>query len=189
MFAPGPSSINAAAFCTAGNRSESLHQVRDLELHEPGLAGSEQLAGAAQLEVAPRHLEAVGRVAQHGEAFAGERREGRLIEQHAAALDGTAADAPAQRAQLRQAHPFGVLDDHQRCVRHVDAHFDHGRGDEQVELALLERGHDRVLAAARHAAVHEPDAHARQRRREHRSRLFRSLVGQVSDSSISGHTQ
>ena len=49
-----------------------------------------------------------------------------------------APDAAAQLVQLEQPEPVGVLDDHHRRVRDVDADLDHGRGDEHVELAGAE---------------------------------------------------
>ena len=53
-----------------------------------------------------------------------------------------APDATAQLVQLCETEPFRILDHHQRCVRHVDADFDHGRRDEQIDLARLEPLHD-----------------------------------------------
>ena len=49
-----------------------------------------------------------------------------------------AADAAAQLMQLREAEAVGLLDDHHRRVRNVDADLDHRRRDEHVELARLE---------------------------------------------------
>ena len=46
---------------------------------------------------------------------------------------------PAQLVQLRKPHALGVLDHHQRRVRHVDADFDHRGRDQQLDLAALER--------------------------------------------------
>ena len=43
-----------------------------------------------------------------------------------------AADAAAQLVQLRQAEPLGVLDHHQRRVRHVDADLDDRRRDQDA---------------------------------------------------------
>ena len=86
----------------------------------------------------------------------------RLLEQqHARALRGAAADAPAQLMQLREAEALGVLDHHQRRVRHVDADLDHGRRHQHVDLAARRT---RAIAAAfssrLHAAVQQPDARA-----------------------------
>ena len=67
-------------------------------------------------------------------AFAVSRQ--RLLEQQQAhALGGAAADAAAQLVQLREAEALGVLDHHQRRVRHVDADLDHRRRDQHVDFA------------------------------------------------------
>ena len=63
--------------------------------------------------------------------------------------------------ELREAEALGVLDDHHRRVRHVDANFDDGRGDQQVDLTGDERGHHRsfslgfILPQQRHAELGE----------------------------------
>ena len=75
--------------------------------------------------------------------------------------------APPQRAaggktnpapklvQLRQAEALGVLDHHERSVGHVHPHFDHGRGDQELDRARREGRHDLRLPFRRHAAVHQ----------------------------------
>ena len=133
----------------AGQQIGIADQVRDLELHEPGLARAEQLPGPAQLEVAARDFEAVGSVAQDPEALACERRERRPIEKDAGALDRPAPDAAAQLVQLRESHALGVLDDHQARVRHVDPDLDDRGRDQQVEAPVLERGHRPCPCASR----------------------------------------
>ena len=50
-----------------------------------------------------------------------------------------AADAPAQLVELREPEALGVLDDHHRRVGHVDAHLDHRRRHEHVDLARRKR--------------------------------------------------
>ena len=60
--------------------------------------------------------------------------------------------------QLRKAEAFGVLDHHDGCVRHVDAHLDHGRRDQKADLVRGETRHDAILLGALHPAVHEADA-------------------------------
>ena len=73
-----------------------------------------------------------------------------------------AADAAAQLVQLREAEAIGVLDDHHRRVRHVDADLDHGRRDEHVDLAAPERVHHRFLLARRQLAVQQPEPQPRE---------------------------
>ena len=57
--------------------------------------------------------------------------------------------------QLRQAKPLSAFDEHDRRVGHVDAHLDHGRRDQHVELAIAKRAHDCVLVGRPHAAVQQ----------------------------------
>ena len=57
-------------------------------------------------------------------------------DQQAVRLLRAAADAAAQLVELREAEAVGLLDDHDRRVRDVDADLDHRRRDEHVELAL-----------------------------------------------------
>ena len=96
---------------------------------------------AAQLEVALGELEAVGRLDERLEARL--RRVGQLLlrprDEQAVRLLGAAADAAAQLVELGEPEAVGLLDDHDRRVRDVDADLDHRRRDEHVELALLER--------------------------------------------------
>ena len=90
-----------------------------------------------------------------------------------------ASDAAAQLVQLREAHALGVLDDHERRVRHVDADFDDGGRDQQPDLAVLERAHAALLLLRRHAAVHEADAHLRQRLGQRGRGFLGGLVTQL----------
>ena len=78
-----------------------------------------------------------------------------LVQQQAGRLVGAAADAAAQLMQLRQPEPFGVLDDHDGGVRHVDADLDHGGRDEDVHLPCGERPHDAVLLLRAQPAVQQ----------------------------------
>ncbi len=68
--------------------------------------------------------------------------------------------------QLGQAQALGVLDDHQRRIRHVHAHLDHRGGDQQVGVTLLEGAHRGLFLGRLHAPVHQPDTQARQLRRQ-----------------------
>ena len=81
----------------------------------------------------------------------------RLVEQDAARWLGAAPDAPAQLVQLRQAEALGMLDHHDRGVRHVDADLDHRRRDQQPRAPALEGVHRLVLFGSAHAPMHQPD--------------------------------
>ena len=101
-----------------------------------------------------------------------------------------APDAAAELVELREAEAVGVLDDHHRRVRHVDADLDHGRGDEHVELAGAERGHHRLpspsTAAGRAAARAAGRASSSACRRSNSA--VAALASTLPLSSTSGHT-
>src|SRR4051794_15481482 len=63
--------------------------------------------------------------------------------------------------KLREPHSLGMLDHHQRRVRHVHAHFDYGRRNEQIDLTTPERAHDRGLLVALQTSMDEPDLELR----------------------------
>jgi hypothetical protein len=89
--------------------------------------------------------------------------------------------------QLRQAQTLRVFDDHQAGVGHVHADFNHRGGDQQMQLALLERS---LPPASRR--IHTPvqaDIQLRQRELQLFPGGFRRLASSRSDSSISVQTQ
>lgn len=59
--------------------------------------------------------------------------------------------------QLRQPEALGMLDHHHGGVRDVEAYLDHRRGDEDIDLAASEPGHDPILLRPFHAPVQERD--------------------------------
>ena len=85
---------------------------------------------------------------------------------------GAAADPAAQLVQLRQAEALGMLDDHDRGVRHVDADLDDGGRDQDRQRARGERRHDAILVLAGELAMHQPDPLA-----EARAQLGIALLG------------
>ena len=100
------------------------------------LTGSQGLYGEETLaQVAAQSREVVGLLA--------DAEEIPVTVEHRPVL--TSPDASAQLVQLRQAEPVRVDDDDHRRVRHVDAHLDDGRRDENVDLAGAEAAHDVVL--------------------------------------------
>ena len=60
--------------------------------------------------------------------------------------------------ELRQAEAVGLLDDHDRRVRDVDADLDHGRRDEHVELAGFELSHQLAPLGRPEPSVEQADA-------------------------------
>ena len=108
----------------------------------PGPRSSEILLGEREA------VAALGDRLEARPRLVGQRR---LIQQHAVARVGAAADAPAQLVQLRQPEALGVLDDDHRRVRHVDADLDHRRRHQQPQRAGGERVHHALLRVRRRA--------------------------------------
>lgn len=133
-------------------------QVGKAQQGQPGLARAEEFARPALLQIAPRDFESVAGLEHGAQPLARHLRQRRLVQQHADRLGGAAPDPAAQLVQLRQPEALGMLDDHQRRVRHVDSDFDDRGGDQQVDLALAKRAHDLGLLGLRQASVDQPDA-------------------------------
>ena len=66
-----------------------------------------------------------------------------------------ATDASAELMELGEAEALGVFDYHDGGVGDVDADFDDGGGDEDVEFAAFEAGHGDFFVVGGHAAVEE----------------------------------
>ena len=121
------------------------------------LGGAEDVAFATHLEVDFGELEAVAVGGQGGQPLLGALGL-RLGHEQAVALVLAAADASAELVELGEAEPVGAVDEHDGGVGDVDADFDDGGGDEDVELGVAEAAHHAVFFAGRQAAVHEADA-------------------------------
>ena len=135
-------------------------EVGDAELGQAGLAGAEELAGAALLEVEFGEFEAVLR-GDHGvEAGFGLLGDAVAGHEDAVALGGAAADASAELVELGEAEALGVVDDHDGGVGDVDADLDDGGGDEHVDVAALEAGHGDLFFVGGEAAVEQAEAQA-----------------------------
>src|SRR3546814_17337162 len=91
-------------------------QVGEAELRQAALAGAEQLAGAAQLQVLLGDAEAVVGLAHDAQARAGGLAERPLPKQPAGGLAAAAADASAALGKPGEADAPGVLDHHERLV-------------------------------------------------------------------------
>ena len=136
-----------------------IHIIADVD-HVAGLLGAEQVARAADLEIAHGDLEAraeLRKVADRVEALLGD------LGQHLVAPEGQigrgparrAADAAADLVELRKAHLVGVLDDQGVDVRDVDAGLDDRGADEHLDLAVRDVLHD----IGEHGLVHLPVRH------------------------------
>ena len=127
------------------------------------LLGAEQVARAADLEVAHRDLETrteIGELADRLQPFVrllGERAVGRVQQVRVRALTA-ASDAAAQLVELREPEHVGAVD-HQRVDgRHVETALDDRRAHEHVVLVLPELLHDALEPALVHLPVRDRDA-------------------------------
>ncbi len=145
---------------------EHLHVQLEAERGDvPGLLVPEQVAGAAQLQVAHRHAESgaeLGVVRQRRQPLRGVRRErgGGVVHQIRVGALAAASDAPADLVELGQAEGVGVLDDQRVRLRDVDAGLDDRRAHEHVVIAAQIVHHDRLQLALGHLPVGDREAHA-----------------------------
>ena len=128
---------------------------------QPGLTLAEHLAGAADRQVALGELEAVAAVAHRLEPRRALVRR-RVGEQVAPRPVRAATDPAAELVQLEQPEAVGVLDDHHRRVRDVDADLDDRGRDQHVERAGAELRHHPFLVGGRHLPVQQPEAQPRE---------------------------
>ncbi|MNJ42093.1 hypothetical protein D3C77_370440 [compost metagenome] len=91
----------------------------------------------------------------------------------------TPTDPATQLVQLGQAQALGVLDNHQAGVGYIDPDFDHRGGYQQLQVALLEFGHDRSFLGGLHASVNQADTQLAQGATELLKSGFGSLAGQL----------
>ena len=162
-----------------------LRQPRHLELGQAVLARAEELARAAQLQVDLGELEAVALVRRSPRAAAALGSPKRMQSDGVLA----AADPAAQLVQLRQPEALGLLDQHHRRVRHVDADLDHARRHQHVGLAGGERAIASSFcstASARGSA--RPAGRANSVVRSRSASAVAALAWSASDSSTSGQT-
>ena len=90
---------------------------------------------------------------------AGDAVVGGLVgEEDAVGLFVAAADATTELVELGEAEAVGMFDDHGGGVGDVDADFDDGGGDEDVDEVLAEAFHDVLAGLLGEAAVDEADA-------------------------------
>ena len=77
--------------------------------------------------------------------------------------------------QLRQAEALAVFDHHQAGVGHIDADFDNGGGDQQLQFPGLEALHHRLFLCRLHPPVQQADAQAGQGQLQSLERRLRRL--------------
>ena len=128
----------------------------------PVLAVAEKVAGAAHFEILFGNFEAVGGAA-HGRKPPSRFLVFGVGNEHTVGRRPAASDAPAQLMQLRQAETVGILDHHERRIRHVDADLDHHRRHQHLHVARRKRRHRRFLFLCGHLPVQQRDGNVPQR--------------------------
>ena len=146
---------------------DGLIQHLDIEviahgLHVAVLAVAQQAARPANLQIAHGDAEAGAErreLPDGGEPFLSNVREGLVPAERevGVGLAAGTAHAASYLVQLGQAHPVGVLNDEGVAVAHVDARFNEGGADEDVDLAVEQVLPDGVELVLGHLAV--GDAH------------------------------
>ena len=127
-------------------------------LHLAALTFAQQLAGAAYLQIVGGQGEAGTQLA-HGlyrfQALLGITGQRLLARHHQVGVSAMvrAADAAPQLMQLRQTQLVGAVDDHGVGAGHVDAGFDDGGGDQDVEALVVEIQHHLLQFALAHLPV------------------------------------
>src|SRR5690606_28239136 len=117
------------------------NEAGDEEARRAGLPCAAKLAFAAQLEVFLRDAETVLRLAQDRKPRTAVLAERSLVEQDAARRLLATPDPPAQLVKLGKAEALGMLDHHDRGIRHVDADFHDRRRHQEPRLTTLEGEH------------------------------------------------
>ena len=82
--------------------------------------------------------------------------------QNTVRLVRAASDAAAQLVQLRQAEPFGVLNQHHGHVRQVQAHFDNRGRDQDMHSVRAKGGHHALLFLGPKTSVKQTDLKRRE---------------------------
>ncbi len=155
----------------------------------PGLLVAEQVAGAADLQVAHRDLEAraeLGVVRQRRQPLGrlGRERRRRVIQQVGVGALAAAPHAPADLVELGQAERVGVLDDQRVRLRDVDARLDDRRAHQHVGAAAQVVHHHRLELPLAHLPVGDREAHARAQRAQPLGRLLDRLDAVVQEERL-----
>jgi hypothetical protein len=135
------------------------------------LFGAEEVAGAADFEVAHGDFEAAaegGVLFDGADAFAGVGKEGGVAreEEIGVGLVFVAADAAAELVEVAEAEAIGAIDDDGIGVGDIDAAFDDGGGEENIGVAIDEAGHDFFEVIVVHLAVADDEPSVRDEREE-----------------------
>src|SRR5258708_3582345 len=136
--------------------------VAETESGGAGLPGAEELAGAAELEVALRDVETVAGLHEHLQAIHRLERGSFVGDWNAVGFSRAPSHATAKLVKLGESEAIGIDDEHDRGVRHVNSDLDHGRRHEDVDLASLEALHRLFLLRRWHSAVQHCHAAVRE---------------------------
>ncbi len=155
----------------------------------PGLLVAEQVAGAADLEVAHRDLEAraeLGVVRQRRQPLRGldRQRRRRVIQQVGVGALAAASHASADLVELGEPERVGVLDDQRVGLRDVDARLDDRGAHEHLGAAAQVVHHHRLELALAHLAVRDREAHARAQRAQPLGGLLDRLDAVVQEERL-----
>ena len=155
----------------------------------PGLLVAEQVARAADLQVAHRDLEAraeLGVVRQRRQPLRRLRRERRrrVVQQIRIRTLATAPHAPADLVELRQAERVRVLDDQRVRLRDVDPRLDDRCAHEHVRAAAQVVHHHLLELALAHLPVGDRETHARAHRPQPLGRLLDRLDAVVQEERL-----
>ena len=164
----GSVSSSAAAVRVRGAHRLVEHLHVQLEAEGGDVAGllvAEQVAGAADLQVAHGDLEAgaqLGVVAERAEALGRLLGEGRGagVQQVRVGALAAAADPPAYLVELGEAEHVRALDDQRVGLRDVDPRLDDARRDQHVRVAAQEREHPLLEVLLVELAVGDLEADA-----------------------------
>ena len=148
---------DAGGFVSGVDEYVAVGEAGHFEAGEAALSGTEEVAGAAELEVYFGELESIVILFDGLEALPSVVG-GVFGQEQAEALVGAASDATAELVKLGEAEPVGGLYHHDGGVGYVYADLDDGGGDEDVQLVVVEGGHDVVFLAGGHPSVEEADA-------------------------------
>src|SRR3954470_8829985 len=154
-----------------------------------GLLVAEQVARAADLEVAHRDLEAraeLGVVAQRAQALRRllrQRGRARVQEVRVRAL-ARATHAAADLVELGEPEQVGALDDQRVRLRDVDARLDDARRDEHVGLAAQEAHHPLLEVLLVELPVGDLERHVRAEPAQALGRLVDRLDAVVDEERL-----
>ena len=174
----------------ASSRSTSFSRSAKRSIGTPLWRAPRNSPGPRNRKILARNLEAVGVLVDDLETLARKHGQRLLIQQNARLLPPPRPTRPRNWCKLRKSHALGVLDDHQRGIRHIDADLDHGSRDEQLDVAALKASITAAFSAVGKPAVHAGRLSHRERSSPSAHRVSSAVCScRASDSSINGHTQ